>query len=155
MQLPDFISRAVGFFTKIETRIDSELAAANSRNEALTADLQQCTLTIKELRGALETVDAERSAAAEVAAKLTEAQTEIERLKAEVEAERIRANETIAAQGLPHDAVPAATTSTVAPGEGHKTVAETYANLLVEDPVKAARFFAEHRDELTRIAFSR
>src|SRR5712672_1962195 len=97
MQLPDFIKRALAFFDKAEANLTAEQKL--SQAQAKITELENAANTAKATHeSALKEVQGKLDAANEATKAKDE---EIKNLKAGVEKEKKRANETLAAAGMP------------------------------------------------------
>jgi len=84
------------------------------------------------------------SLSAELQTVTTAKDAEITTLKASVETEKQRATNTIAAQGLPADQLPDATTGTEPGSKGNAWA--TYSKLLTTNPAAAGTFYAANAE---------
>lgn len=140
MQLPDFINRMLGFAEKVEGNFVAaeKLTKANER----IAELEQ---TEREVRGQVAHVT---EAATNLKAELDTALKDLAEARATIEAEKNRANETIAAQGIDPAKLPEASVS-AGPTPG-KSLREQYQELLKSDPKAAAAFWQQNQDKIYR-----
>ena len=108
MGLPEFIKAAVGWFQTTDTKLDA-LAKSADENDLLRAQVVALQAENSGLVAKISAFEkATASASAEAAKAAGEMAAEIENLKAAIEAEKRLANDVIASQGLPSDAIPAA-----------------------------------------------
>ena len=137
MQLPDFIKRALAFFDKAEANLTAEQKLTQA--QARVAELE---------KAATEAKAGHESALADLQGKLSTAlndiatkATEITALKAEVEKEKKRANETLAATGLAAGTAPAADAAAT-PGAPAKSLVEQME--AISDPKAKAEFIQKN-----------
>lgn len=106
MQLPNFITRMVGFADKAEAHFlaEAKLVEAQMRISSLETEISALQAAAADHAGQVTDLNARLTTAQ--AAEATQA-AEITKLQADLEAERRRTVETLAAQGLSPDALPA------------------------------------------------
>lgn len=138
----------LGFAEKVEShleRADSDLVTAKASIASLSADLAAKDSEITTLKAQItESAKTIETLGADIAAR----DLEIVNLRAEVEKQKGKANETIAAQGLPADSIPITITNTDAPGTVGETAWQKYQRLLGEDSRAAGAFYNSHRKEI-------
>jgi len=134
MQLPQFIQRMLGFVEKAEKNLTAE--------ERLATVLKDLEAAKASLVTANET---SAKALADVKAALEAKEGEIATLKAAIDTEKGRANQTIAAQGVPADLLPAAEAGKGTQGE---TAYVVYHRLLAEDPQAAGAYYQAHSKDI-------
>lgn len=147
MQLPDFIKRMLGFAEKVEANLSAEndLKTSRARVTELEGQLAKANSDLaerdKNLRHHAETI-------ADLNTKLTTKDQEIGNLKGEVEKEKKRANDTLAAQGLAPEMIPAAETG--AAGGAKESAWDKYCKLLEKPSTarEAGRFYAENTEAI-------
>jgi hypothetical protein len=146
MQLPDFIKRMLAFADKAETNLTA--AAELSKAQEKVSELQgQITLQVGKIT-ALEASSAEQLGLLQKAnADIKVKDAKIVELQAAVTKADNKANETIAAQGLPVDQVPNAEAGK-AGGAAPKTLLEQYNALAAVDARKAGQFYMDNRDKM-------
>src|SRR5690348_17217135 len=127
MQLPDFIKRMLGFAEKVEANLSAEkdLNTARARVAELEGQSAKAKSDLAERDTAITT---HAATIADLNTKITAKDQEIASLKTEVANEKKRANDTLAAQGLPPELVPAAETS--AGGGSKESAWDKYCRLL-------------------------
>lgn len=125
-----------GYFTGINTAL-ANLTAAEARVASLQTEL--ATATAASAASAVQVTD--------LTFQLNSARTEVIDLTASVDAEKKRANETLAAQGLPPGQLPAIVV-TVSPGSTSETAWKKYQRLSSTDPRAAGAFWASSADQI-------
>jgi septal ring factor EnvC (AmiA/AmiB activator) len=150
MQLPDFIKRMLGFAEKVEANLtaSTELTAAKARVTELEGQVKTANDKIKEHE---TTIAANTAKISELEASGKAKDTQISDLTGQVATEKKRANETLAAQGLSPENIPAAETATG--GEAGKGSAwDKYCALLSNPKTQreASKFYGENADAIIK-----
>jgi uncharacterized protein (DUF3084 family) len=149
MDLPNFITKALGFQTAVEQKLDSLTQAQTDLAEA-RQKLTQAESDLATARQTLSTVTAERdqartdltSAQAEVTtlkSQNAELQAKVDKIPAQVAA---RANQIAVKQGVP----PVKEEEAADPRTGTASLLDQVN--AIADPVQRAKFIREHRSEL-------
>jgi TolA-binding protein len=146
MQLPQFIARMLGFAEKVEADLAAtkELETVKARIQALEAEVLTCK---KAATDAIAERDALNVKLTDLQGKLTARNGEIATLTAQVAAEKKRANDTLASQGISTEQLPAAGASET-PGAQQETAWTKYQRLLASNPREAGAFWAEKSKEI-------
>jgi chromosome segregation ATPase len=148
MQLPDFIRRMLGFAEKVEANLNAEkdLTTARARVTELEGQLSAGQVTIAQ-RDKLITDHS--TTIADLNSKLTAKDGEIAALKLEVASEKKRATDTLAAQGLAPELIPAAELGE-AGKPGKESAWEKYCQLLAKPSTarEAGQFYAENKEAI-------
>lgn len=149
MDLPNFITKALGFQTAVEQKLDTLTQAQTDLAEAR----QKLTQAESDLAAARQTISTVTSERDQARTELATTQTEVTTLKsqnAELQAKvdkipaqvAARANQIAAKQGVP----PVKEEEAADPRTGTKTVLDQVNT--ITDPVQRAKFIREHRAEL-------
>ncbi len=148
MQLPQFIARMLGFADKVEASLVAikELETVKAR----VKQLEDENATSKQAAtDAIAKRDELAAKVTELEGKLTVKDGEIAALTAAVAAEKKRANDTLAAQGITQDSLPAAGVGDAGgAGAGQETAWNKYQRLLATNPREAGAFWAEKSKEI-------
>lgn len=146
MQLPDFIKRALAFFDKAEANLTAEQKLTQA--QAKVAELEKAAIDAKAAHeSALKEVQGKLDTANEL---IKAADKQIVDLKAEVEKEKKRANETIAGQGLPAGSTPAGEPAAGGPGAPAKSLVEQLE--AITEPKAKAEFIKKNFGALLKQA---
>lgn len=138
----DFISGKVTATTDLLASFQTKLTSLET---AAVSELTQAQADLGTARQSISTLETGR---VELQGQLTTANGEITTLKASLEAEKKRTDETLAAMGVDPKTIPGAPAG-AGPGKAVNMFAQ-YQELLATDPQEAGRFYAANADQILK-----
>jgi regulator of replication initiation timing len=151
MQLPDFIKRAIAFFDKAEANLSAEQQVADLKKQIKELGEHNGRL-VQETNAATVEIDRLKGELAKSQEQVNTKAGEIKTLQSALDAEKKKANETLAAQGLPAGTVPAAEPA-ASPGAATQDLLAQFEN--ITDPRQRSEFIQKHSSAMLKLAQSR